>query len=166
MAEDNLKDMLVSYIRDAHAMEKNVHKMLDSLISTTDDPGIKSDMEHHRAETERHEQLLEGRLEAIGAGSGSAAVKDIPAMMGAMLKGVADMARSDKPGKNARDAYATEAVEIAAYELLERLADRAGDRETADVARSIKADEIAMRSKIEQSWDKVLDLSIREKQPT
>ncbi len=165
MAEDNMQDMLVSYIRDAHAMEKNVHQMLDGLISTTEDAEIKSQMEHHRTETERHQQLLEGRLDAIGAGSETTSIKDIPAMMGAMVKGIADVARTDKPGKNARDAYVTEALEIAAYELLERLADRCGDQETAEVARSIKADEIAMRSKIEQNWDKVLDLSIADKQP-
>ena len=165
MAEDTMQDMLVSYIRDAHAMERNVHKMLDSLIATTEDPEIKSEMEHHRTETERHEQLLAARLEAVGGGSETSLVKDIPAMMGAMVKGIADMARSDKPGKNARDAYVTEALEIAAYELLERLADRCGDNETAEIARSIKADELAMREKIEKNWDRVLDLSIRDKQP-
>ena len=166
MAEDTMQDMLISYIRDAHAMERNVHKMLDSLIATTEDPQIKSEMEHHRTETERHEQLLAARLEAEGGGSETSLVKDIPAMLGAMVKGIADMARSDKPGKNARDAYVTEALEIAAYELLERLADRCGDKETAEIARSIKADELAMRAKIEKNWDRFLELSIAEKQPT
>ena len=156
-----MEDMLVSYIRDAHAMERNVHKMLQSLIATTDEPEIKSHLEHHLEETKRHEQLLKARLEQKGADI--TAVKDIPAMLGAMAKSIADMVRSDKPGKNARDAYVTEALEIAAYELLERLADRCGDSATAEVARSIKSDELAMRSKLEQSWDKVLDLTLTEK---
>jgi ferritin-like metal-binding protein YciE len=157
--------MLVSYIRDAHAMEKNVHKMLGSLIKTTEDPQMKSEMEHHLTETERHISLLDGRLNEVGGGAETSAIKDMPAMMGAMFKGILDMARTDKPGKNARDAYVTEALEIAAYELLERLAMRCGDDQTAEVARTIRADEMAMRSKIEDNWDRVLDLTIAEKQP-
>ena len=163
MAEDNMQDMLVSYIRDAHAMEKNVQTMLKSLIASTDDPEIKSMMEHHSEETERHQELLKARLEQMG--EDITAMKDIPAMLGAMAKGIADMVRSDKPGKNARDAYVTEALEIAAYELLQRLAERCGDSATASIAESIKADEMAMRKKIEQSWDKVLDLTLTEKLP-
>jgi ferritin-like metal-binding protein YciE len=118
MGETNMEDMLVSYMRDAHAMEKNVHKMLQSLISTTDEPDIKAAMEHHLEETQRHEELLRARLEQKGVDI--TAVKDIPAMLGAMAKSIGDMIRSDKPGKNARDAYVTESLEIAAYELLER----------------------------------------------
>ncbi|MDQ4149756.1 MAG: ferritin-like domain-containing protein [Actinomycetota bacterium] len=161
MGEDSVQDMLVSYVRDAHAMEKNVLTMLNSLINTTKDEVIVKEMEHHKSETEEHERLLNERLEALGGGT--AAIKDVPAMLGALLKGVADVARSDKAGKNARDAYITEAMEIAAYELLERLANRAGDKETAEVARRIKADEYAMREKIEKNWDRFLDLTLEEK---
>jgi ferritin-like metal-binding protein YciE len=41
MANDKLHQKLIDYIEDAHAMEQNVSTMLDSLISTTDDPEIK-----------------------------------------------------------------------------------------------------------------------------
>lgn len=159
--EKTVESKLLSYIRDAHAMEENVLRMLESMISTTEDVQIKQDLEQHKVETKRHAELLEGRLDAYGQ-SGTSVVKDVPAVLGAMMKGIADQVRSDKAGKNARDGYVTEAMEIAAYELLENLAERAGDPETAQVARDIKQDEVKMREKIEGTWSRVIDLTLAE----
>jgi len=160
MADDNLQQKLVDYVEDAHAMEQNVSRMLDSMISTTDDLEIKEMLRHHKQETEEHEQRLRERLDALGAGTST--TKEAGAVGAALLKGVGDMARTDKPGKNARDGYTTEHMEIAAYQLLERLAERAGDEQTAEVARENRADEEAMAQKIDSNWDKFLDLTLEE----
>src|SRR5262249_40881406 len=61
-----------------------------------------------------------------------------------------------------RDAYITEHVEIAAYALLEELAKRAGDLETARVARFIRDDEEEMARWIAARWDRFIDLSLAE----
>jgi len=58
MADDKLHQKLVDYIDDAHAMEQNVLRMLDSMISTTDDPEIEEMLRHHKQETEEHERRL------------------------------------------------------------------------------------------------------------
>ena len=50
--------------------------------------------------------------------------------------------------KNAKDACATEALEIATYTALERLARAVGDDETAELAASIRADEEQMLARI------------------
>ena len=160
MADDKLREKLVDYIEDAHAMEQSVSRSLDSMISTTDDPEIRSMLEHHKEETTRHEQLLRERLDALGAGTSTR--KEAQTVAGALLKGIGDVARTDKPGKNARDAYVTEHMEIAAYQLLERLAVRAGDQETAEVARRNCADDEAMAQKVDSNWDKFLDLTLEE----
>ena len=155
-----LREKLVDYIEDAHAMEQNVLQMLDSMIATTKDDEIVADLEHHKRETERHEQLLRDRLEAHGRDASLR--KETQTIAAALVKGVADQVRGDKAGKNARDGYVTEHMEIAAYQLLERYAQRAGDEDTAAVARQIRRDEEAMAEKIAARWDKFVDLTLSE----
>jgi ferritin-like metal-binding protein YciE len=160
MADDKLREKLADYIEDAHAMEQNDLRMIDSMISTTDDPQMKQMLQTHKRETEEHERRLRQRLDAMGRGT--SVRKQAQAVGAALLKGVGDVARGDKAGKNARDGYTAEHLEIAAYQLLERLAQKAGDTETAEVARRNRADEEEMARKIDQSWDRVLELTLEE----
>ena len=67
MTDDRLQRKLVAYVEDAYAMERNVSTMLDSMISTTDDPEIKKMLEEHKRQTEEHERRLRERLDAMGA---------------------------------------------------------------------------------------------------
>ena len=69
IADEKLREKLVEYVEDAHAMEQSVLRSLDSMISTTDDNEMRSMLEHHKEETERHERLLTERLDALGEGT-------------------------------------------------------------------------------------------------
>ena len=151
---------LGDYIENAHAMETNVLQMLDSMIRTTKDKQIKRDLQLHKRQTQRHEERLRERLEKLGRAPSTR--KEAQSMIGALMKGVGDQVRGDKAGKNARDGFVTEHMEIAAYELLERLAERAGDTRTATVARQNKREEEAMAKKIAAKWDKYVDLTLAE----
>jgi ferritin-like metal-binding protein YciE len=160
MAETDIKEKLVDYVQDAHAMEDQVVLMLNSMIISTSDAAMKKQLERHLEETRQHAQRLSERLEALG--SSSSLRKEAQNLPATMLKGMVDQMRTDKPGKNARDGFVTEHLEIAAYELLERLATRAGDKETAAVARRNRKDEEAMAARIAGTWDKVIDLTLKE----
>jgi ferritin-like metal-binding protein YciE len=160
MASSELNTQLVKHIDEAYAMEQNVLQMLGGMIETTDDAEIRQELEHHRSETEEHAQRMRGRLEAHGASPSM--VKEAGGILGAFAKGVVDMARSEQAGRNARDGFATEHMEIASYQLLERIAGRAGDEETAEAARLNRKDEEAMAEKISSHWDRFTELSLRE----
>jgi ferritin-like metal-binding protein YciE len=158
-AED-LEEQLVKHIDEALAMEQDVLRMLDSMIETTDDEEIELEMRAHREQTEQHSERLRGRLDAHDASPST--LRQAGGTVGALLKGVVDLARSEKAGRNARDAYTTEHMEIAAYQLLERIATRAGDEETAAVARQNRAEEEEMARKLDTHWDRFAELSLRE----
>jgi ferritin-like metal-binding protein YciE len=160
MASQQLEDQLVKHIDEALAMEQNVLRMLDGMIETTEDEEIKNELRQHKLETEQHAERLEKRLAAHDASPSTA--REAAGIMGALMKGIVDMARQEKAGRNARDGYATEHLEIASYQLLERVAKAAGDEETVEVARQNRADEEKMAKKIEANWDRFAELSLQE----
>ena len=159
MAE-TLQELLVKHIDEAYAMEQNVLRMLDGMIETTDDEEIRVELRHHKEETREQAARLEERLRAHG--ETPSAMREAGGILGALMKSVVDVARSEKAGRNARDGYATEHMEIAAYELLERVAKRAGDEETAEVARQNRTQEQGMARKLESNWDRFAELSLKE----
>ena len=155
-----IQEQLIKHIDEAHAMEQNVLRMLEGMISTTDDPEILQELEHHKVETEGHAEQMRQRLEAHGASPSG--VKQLAGIMGALAKLPLDMVRGEKAGRNARDGYATEHMEIASYELLKRIAQDANDEETVAACDEIIAQEQAMADTIAANWDKFADLSLRE----
>jgi ferritin-like metal-binding protein YciE len=160
---ERLRRKLADYVEYVHALEQNVSLQLDSLILNTRDRELAEMFRRHKEETRRQQERLRRRRAALGRGAGlSSASKDLVAIAAAQLKGVGDVLRADKTIQNARDAFVTEHTEIAAYELLERLAERAGDPETAGVARENRAEEQAMAARIAENWDRVLDLTLQE----
>ena len=160
-AEDSrLRDKLIDYVQDAHSMELNVQVMLQSMIASTDDRRFERMLKMHLEQTKRHAGRMDRRLKALG--SEPSMRKTGQAILAGMPKGVIDQFRTDKPGKIARDAYVTEALEIAAYSLLEELATRCGDRSTAAAARANRADEEKMSMRISAMWGDAIDRTLAE----
>lgn len=154
-----MREILVHCLRDARAIERNVLAMLDEMIRATSDDLIAAELRKHRTQTECHEQFLVERLEAL-EGDVSPLQRTSTTSWGpfdARAVGCADEA-----GRSARAVYFAEAVEMAACRLLERLARKAGDHMTAELARRIYRDQERMQSVIEASWERFVGLSRAE----
>lgn len=159
MASQQVTKQLMKRIDEGIAMEQNVLRMLDSMIKTTHDAEISGALEQHKQTTRRHIERLEQRLKMHGASPSRA--KQASGIVGGRLKSVVDLARRDKAGRNARDGFVTEQLEVASYELLERVARKADDEETAEVARENRTEDEAMAKRLADKWDRFAELSLQ-----
>src|SRR3954468_24086600 len=143
-----------------HALEKQVLRQLRVMVAATTDQQLREALLRHEGETEQHIARLEARFDAHYQEPSE--LRDASAQFAAFFKALGNMVGEDKPAKHAQDAYVTEHLEIALYEVLEGLALRAGDPETARVARQNRAEEEAMASVIAASWDRVVEAMLAE----
>jgi ferritin-like metal-binding protein YciE len=161
MADNTLQEQLQKYLTDAHSIEVQALAQMRSAPDMAGDPEFADIFREHERETEEHKRLIEARLEAHGASPNK--LKDIAGQLTG--KGFAIFAKfnPDTPGKLAAHAHSYEAMEEAAYELLYRVAERAGDPETGDVARTILEQEKAMKGRVFDHFDVAVAASLREK---
>jgi ferritin-like metal-binding protein YciE len=150
MARD-LDQQLDKYLTDAHAMEVQALAQMRSAPGIAGVPELADAFRAHEQETVRHERLVRGCLEARGA-----APSKLEDLLGRLSgKGFVLFARlnPDTPGKLAAHAYSYEHLEAATYDMLERVAERAHDKDIARVAQEIRAEEKAMAQRIASLWD-------------
>ena len=161
---------VVQYLNEAHASEHALVRVLQSQIAMTPRGAYRAALETHLRETRDHAERVGGRLKALDQGSNPlmavvGAVGTAAGQVFALGKTPFDLLRGsggeEKVLKNAKDAYASEAQEIATYTVLERLARAVGDTQTATLAASIRADEEKMLRRIERELPKLTDAVIR-----
>jgi ferritin-like metal-binding protein YciE len=156
----DIQEQLIKYLSDAHSIEEQALAQLRSAPDVAGDPELSRAFRDHLAETERHERLTRELLEARGAAPSR--LKD--AVMSAGGKGFLLFAKlqPDTPGKLAAHALSYEALELASYELLSRVAERASAVDVADAAQQIRDEERMMMERLESSFDVSVDASLRE----
>ncbi len=157
---DEIHEQLLDYLRDAHAIEEQALAQLREAPKIAGDDALAAAFRDHLAETESHERLVRELLETRG--EGPSRFKD--AVMAVGGKGFVWFARAqtDTPGKLAAHALSYEALELASYELLARVADRAGERDVVETARRIAADERAMLERLEGLFDEAVNASLED----
>jgi ferritin-like metal-binding protein YciE len=147
---DDLDAQLNSYLSDIHALEGQSKKLMEKSREMDVPESLREAFDHHLEETEGHLEKIERRLDDRGATR--SALKDAALRLGALNWGVFFAAQPDTPAKLAGFAYAVENLEVAAYELLIRVARRAGDQETTALAESILSEEQAAAKKVADHW--------------
>jgi ferritin-like metal-binding protein YciE len=157
---------IIQYLDEAHATELGLVRVLQSQIAMTPRGGYRTALERHLTETRGHARRIEARQRELGRrGSpiqaGIGAAETVLAQGLAIAKTPLDLLRGsggeEKVLKNAKDAAATEALEIATYTAIEQLARDAGDEETARLAASIRADEERMLQRVLKEIPKLTD---------
>lgn len=160
MTTQTVSEQLVKYLADAHSIEEQALVQMRHGQKIAHEPSLERALRDHEAETREHEQLVRERLEAHGASPSK--VKELVMRMGGVGFGLFAQLQPDTPGKLAAHAYSYEHLELASYELLERVAKRADDERTADVARQIARQERAMGERVASCFDAAADASLRE----
>jgi ferritin-like metal-binding protein YciE len=150
---------IVQYLEEAHATEVALIRVLQSQIAMTPRGSTRTAIEEHLDETRGHADRVRARIAALQTrtrgnplqawvGLTEAVVGQALALGKAPLDMVRGTSGEEKVLKNAKDDCATEALEIATYTAIERLASEHGDRETAQLAAGILADERRMLDRL------------------
>ena len=156
---DTLDEQLTKHLTDIHSIEEQGLLQMKVAPRLAADPELARAFRRHLAETQDHERRIRTRLEARGAEPSR--TKDLAAQAGAVGMVVFARSQPDTPGKLVSHAYSYENMELAAYDLLALVAERAGDAETVALAHSIREQESAMARRLEDGFDRAVDASLR-----
>jgi UDP-glucose 4-epimerase len=151
-------EQLVKYLADVHSIELQALAQLRAAPKIAGEERLRQAFEQHLIETEDQERRVRERLEALGGKPSK--LKDAAGAAGGWAMVAFAASQPDTPGKLTMHAYSYEHMELAAYELLRRLAERAGDEETARMATDIGAEERRMAERLEGSFDAAVEASL------
>jgi ferritin-like metal-binding protein YciE len=163
---DAAQKKIVQYLTEARATEHGLVRVLQSQIAMTPRGTYRTALEKHLDETRSHADRVGKRLASLGGNGNPITMvigfwEDMLGQALALSKAPLDLVRGsggeEKVLKNAKDTCATEGLEIATYSALERLARDAGDTETADLAKAIRADEERMLERVLKEIPKLTD---------
>ncbi|TMM09368.1 MAG: DUF892 family protein [Actinobacteria bacterium] len=153
---------LIQYLNEAYGKEKQLETALQAHIGMTGRTPYKKRLQQHLRETKAHGRDVQRRIRALGGKAeqvnvpGPEAVeraatraanlarRGLAAMQGPVhvLRGTGEQ---EKLLKNAKTQFQDAAEQIASYTAVGTLAEKVGDRETAQLAKRIRREEERMR---------------------
>src|SRR4051812_35412940 len=155
MSSRSIDEQITKYLTDVHSIEVQALEQMRFAPKIAGDPDLARMFEEHLDETKEHERLVREELERRGASPSK--VKDVAGRAGGWGMVLFAKLNPDTPGKLAMHAYSYEHMELAAYELLRRFAERGGDVDLAQLATRIGGEERAMADRIAGRWDLAVD---------
>jgi ferritin-like metal-binding protein YciE len=163
MSERTIQEQIVKYLGDIHAIEQQALVQMKVAPKIAGDPTLAAVFERHIGETEDQKRRVDERLEALGASPSK--LKDIAGAATAPAFALFAKFQPDTPGKLVTHAFSYEHMELAAYEILSRIADRANDQQTVTLAKEIAGQENEMARRLSDNWDVAVNASLSEVDP-
>jgi ferritin-like metal-binding protein YciE len=161
MAERTPDEQLTKYLTDVHSIEEQAIAQLTLAPRVAGEAELRRVFGEHLRETEDQERRVREQLQRRGGAP--SAIKDVAGRVGGWGMILFARVNPDSPGKLAMHAFSYELMELAAYELLRRIAQRAGDSEVAEMASAIGEQERTMAGRLDERWDLAVEASLREK---
>ena len=158
---DTIEEQLIKHLTDAHSIEEQALAQMRLAPRLAGDPELKRLFAEHLSETEEQERRV--RILLIERGAKPAPVKDVAGRVGGWGMMLFARVNPDTPGKLAMHAFSYEHMELAAYELLRRIATTAGDEDVSEAAQRIGEQERAMADRLDGCWDRAVEASLRAK---
>jgi ferritin-like metal-binding protein YciE len=143
----DIDEQLTKYLTDAYSIELQALAQLREAPDISGTPVLAEAFRRHLEETEGHRDTIGHLLEERGESPST--IKNV--VMAAGGKGFVWFARSqpDTPVKLYAHALSYEALELASYALLARVAHRAGDERVETAAAAIRDEERVMMDRLE-----------------
>lgn len=146
MAEN--KDVLLAWLKDAHAMETAAIDMLEKQEQRMDEyPELQRKVSRHLEESRTQADRVEECIRKLGGDA--SAVKEGVGKVAATIASLTNAAADDEAVKNGLANYAFEHFEIGSYTALVEAAGRLGETEIQQTCREILEEEREMAGWLE-----------------
>src|ERR671939_880138 len=155
-----ITEQLTKYLTDAHSIEEQALAQLRTAPEIAGGPELSAAYREHLRETEGHERIVRDLLGARGAKRWL--TKDVVMKVGGQGFLLFARLQPDTPGKLHAHALSYEALELSSYELLRGVAERADEAEVAEAADRIAGEEATMMQRLESTFDRAVEASLRE----
>lgn len=163
MASDQIRDVFIAGLRNAHAMENQALSIMKPQVKRIETyPEVAAKLEQHIAETERQIVRLEDVL--TGLNEDHSTLKDLALSFTGAMAALGHTVADDEILKNSFANFAFENFEIAAYRSLQTIADAGGYGAAVSAIEANLSEEKAMAKWLEDNLVGVTTrfLSLRE----
>jgi ferritin-like metal-binding protein YciE len=169
---------LVQWLTEAYSKEAELEADLTAHIALTEKMAYKKRLRKHLTETRDHKRRVASRIKQLGGSVSSSSLPGVPNAVGevagkavAAVKGQVGVARglvnpqAETHLRNAQEELREEHVEIAIYTRIETLATEVGDKDTAQLAKSIRRDEERMAKYLDAELVRLVKEVVRAEIP-